>query len=88
MTPEERRRHRRRKWPKIGRDSIIFFVGLGGIVHETLINDGPPRETLLILFATMIGLPAFLRSGEKKHDEDKRSGEPSKKQSREKDNGP
>lgn len=51
--------------PKIGRDSVLFFAGLAGITHETLMAE-TERPSLLILFATMIGLPAFLRSDEKK----------------------
>lgn len=43
---------------------VIFAVGLGGIINEALFRDGEPREVLLILFATMIGLPAFLRKDE------------------------
>lgn len=51
--------------PRIGRDSILFFSGLIGVFHETVIADAE-KPTLLLLFATMIGLPAFLRSDEKK----------------------
>ncbi len=43
------------------------MVGLGGIVNEALIRVGPERPTLLLLFAAMIGLPAFLRTDEKKN---------------------
>lgn len=43
---------------------ILFLGGLAGTVHETLLvqND---RPTLLILFAAMMGLPAFLAPTEK-----------------------
>lgn len=50
--------------PKIGRDTILFVGGLAGIAHETLISE-QERSALLVLFATMVGLPAFLRSDEK-----------------------
>jgi hypothetical protein len=53
------------KLPKIGRDSVLFFAGLAGVFHETVIAKSE-RPTLLFLFATMIGLPAFLRADEKK----------------------
>jgi hypothetical protein len=49
--------------PRIGRDTILFIVGLAGIFHETVISEDE-RAALLVLFATMIGLPAFLRSDE------------------------
>lgn len=54
------------KLPKVGRDSVLFFAGLAGVVHETVIAEAE-RPTLLFLFATMIGLPAFLRADEKKN---------------------
>lgn len=53
---------------RIGRDSVIFITGLLGVFHETVINEGE-RPTLLFLFASMIGLPAFLRNDEKKKQE-------------------
>lgn len=33
-----------------------------GVAYETL-GEGAERPTLLLLFAAMMGLPAFLRSG-------------------------
>ncbi len=54
----------RNRLPRIGRDGILFFAGLAGVFHETVIADSE-RPSLLFLFATMIGLPAFLRSDEK-----------------------
>lgn len=56
------------KFPKVGRDTILFAGGLLGIAHETLVAT-EERTTLLLLFATMAGLPAFLRGDEKKDDE-------------------
>lgn len=44
---------------RITRDSVLFAAGLMGIAYETLIS-GTERATLLLLFAAMIGLPAFL----------------------------
>lgn len=43
----------------IARDTVLFVVGLLGVAHETLVNDAD-RPTLLLLFAAMIGLPAFI----------------------------
>lgn len=41
------------------RDGLLFVAGVLGVAHETL-GDQPERPTLLILFAAMMGLPAFL----------------------------
>jgi hypothetical protein len=51
------------KWPAL-RDIVLFFGGLAGVFHETVIATAE-RPTLLILFAAMMGLPAFLRHDEK-----------------------
>jgi hypothetical protein len=51
-------------WPT-ARDVILFFAGLSGVFHETAIAE-VERPTLLLLFAAMMGLPAFLRSDEKR----------------------
>jgi hypothetical protein len=55
------------KWSRrrirISRDTILFTVGMLGIAYETLV-DKADRPTLLILFAAMVGLPAFLRADE------------------------
>jgi hypothetical protein len=50
-------------WP-ILRDIVLFFGGLAGVFHETVLASAE-RPTLLILFAAMMGLPAFLRNDEK-----------------------
>ncbi len=44
---------------RITRNTTLFIVGLLGVAHETLLNDAD-RPTLLLLFAAMIGLPAFI----------------------------
>lgn len=49
---------------RVTRNSILFVVGLAGVAHETLVNDSD-RPTLLLLFAAMIGLPAFLTRDER-----------------------
>lgn len=52
------------KWPFL-RDILLFASGLGGVAHETIVSTAD-RPTLLLLFAAMMGLPAFLRQDEKK----------------------
>ena len=49
--------------PHVTRDGALFLAGLAGVAHETLFAD-TERPTLLILFAGMMGLPAFLRKDE------------------------
>lgn len=51
------------KWPLI-RDILLFCGGLAGVAYETLASQAD-RPTLLLLFAAMMGLPAFLRADEK-----------------------
>lgn len=65
MTGAEQETKQERKKFRFGRDTIIFVVGLGGIVNETFFTLSE-RPTLLILFAAMIGLPAFLHLDERK----------------------
>lgn len=52
---------------RVTRNTVLFVVGLLGVAHETLINN-VDRPTLLLLFAAMIGLPAFINQDEKKAD--------------------
>jgi len=54
------------------RNTFLFMGGLAGVFHETVLTS-TERPTLLILFAAMMGLPAFL--GEKKDSEDDDSDE-------------
>jgi hypothetical protein len=42
---------------------VLFVAGLAGVAHQTLIASAPSTE-LLIVFASMMGLPAFLRKDE------------------------
>ncbi len=49
-----------KQWPVL-RDAALFLAGLAGVGHETLIASAE-RPTLLILFAAMLGLPAFLKA--------------------------
>ena len=52
------------KWLAI-RDVCLFLGGLAGVLHETVFTS-LERPALLILFAAMMGLPAFLRSDERR----------------------
>lgn len=48
------------------RDATLFLAGLGLTIHEAIAYMGPERWGLLMLYAGMMGLPAFLRSDEKR----------------------
>lgn len=50
------------------RDGLLLLTGIAGIFHETVLWKGPERPSLLVLFAAMIGLPAFLKKDEKDGD--------------------
>ena len=52
------------KWPSITRDTVLFVVGLAGIVHEAFVRTGDTRPEFLMLFAAMVGLPVALRRDE------------------------
>lgn len=51
------------QWKNI-RDVVLFASGLAGVFHETVLATAE-RPTLLLLFAAMMGLPAFLRTDER-----------------------
>ena len=57
---------RRLKW-KDARDILLFSGGMAGVFHETVVSQ-TERPTLLLMFAAMMGLPAFLRADEKKEE--------------------
>jgi hypothetical protein len=50
------------------RDGLLFLTGLALIVNEAVIRSGPERPTLLLLYAAMVGLPAFLRADSRRAD--------------------
>lgn len=52
-------------WPLV-RDVLLFVGGLAGVAHETLAEQSD-RPTLLLLFAAMMGLPAFLRADDNRN---------------------
>ena len=51
----------------ITRDGVLFVVGMIGIAHETFVSK-VDRPGLLVLFAAMVGLPAFLQKDELSRD--------------------
>lgn len=55
---------RKRFWQKITRDLVLFVAGLGLLFNEAIIRQGDPRESLLLIYAGMLGLPAILRADE------------------------
>jgi hypothetical protein len=54
---------------RVTRDGTLFILGLFGIAHQTLIAESD-RPTLLLLFAAMIGLPAFLNKDERSQEKE------------------
>lgn len=59
----------RGRWRAV-RDLVIFGVGICGIIYET-VWESADRPTLLLLFAAMVGLPAFIRGDEFMNGRDK-----------------
>ena len=51
------------QWHAI-RDVALFLGGLVGVLHEAVFTS-TERPALLVLYAAMMGLPAFLRSNGK-----------------------
>lgn len=53
-----------KRWlPKDGKDArtwILFLGGLAGVAYETIVAQ-IDRPTLLVIFASMMGLPLFLK---------------------------
>lgn len=44
----------------VWRDGVLFATGISLIVYEAVLREGAERPTLLLLYAAMVGLPAFL----------------------------
>lgn len=65
---------RRRKHLTIGRDSILFIVGLGLTVNEGLFQK-TERPSLLVLYGAMMGLPAFLQADARRRTKKAETGE-------------
>lgn len=53
------------------RGVLLFFAGLLGEVVLTVawLNGQEPNQSLMLLFATMMGLPVFLQRDEDKREE-------------------
>jgi hypothetical protein len=45
---------------RLTRDMILFLVGVGGVIYEAIWAH-PVNQPILVIFAAMMGLPAFLR---------------------------
>lgn len=56
------------RWKNL-RDIMLFLAGMAGVFHETVVV-ATERPTLLLMFAAMMGLPAFLRTDEKDQDDE------------------
>lgn len=54
------------RWDKRVRDSIIFIVGILGVVHELFIIP-EPRPYALLFLASLIGIPFVLAQDETKN---------------------
>jgi len=55
-----RKRYKAWSFPLI-RDIVLFIAGLAGLAYETIFTT-IDRPTLLLLYAAMLGLPAFLQA--------------------------
>ena len=51
------------------RDLALFLTGIAGIFHETVISQSSDPQ-LLVLFASMIGLPTVLARDKKAKEKD------------------
>lgn len=59
----------RRQRGRVTRDGLLFILGAGGFLHELIITQGE-RPTLLLGCLALMGLPVFLRTDDKRRDED------------------
>ena len=57
------------RWDKRIRDTVIFTVGVAGVIHE-LFLVGEPRAAALIFLGSLIGVPFVLSA------DDRRASEP------------
>jgi len=55
------------KWPMI-RNVTMFIAGMTGVAVMTIawLKGQEPNQSLMLLFAAMMGLPVFLHADEKK----------------------
>lgn len=52
------------------RDIILFIAGLAGLAYETVFTK-TDRPTLLLLYAAMLGLPAFLQANDARNNDER-----------------
>lgn len=62
-----------RTWLMGARDPIIWIAAIGLIMYEAIWYPGEPRFSLITLYGAMLGLPMFLKQGDK---EEKQPAEP------------
>jgi hypothetical protein len=60
----------RRQRGRVTRDGLLFILGAGGFLHELIITQGE-RPTLLLGCMALMGLPVFLRSDDRRKDEER-----------------
>lgn len=54
-----------RSWLMGARDPVIWIAAIGLIIYEAVGTSGEPRFSLLTLYGAMLGLPMFLKAGDK-----------------------
>jgi len=57
---------RRRGWPKLSRDLVLFGVGIALTINEAVIRSAPPRPDLIVLYAAMMGSPLVINADAKR----------------------
>jgi hypothetical protein len=68
---------RRRGWlARVSRDTVLFTAGLIGFTHEVVFGSSTERPTLLLICAALMGLPVFLRTDEKRQEDEEKEGSP------------
>jgi hypothetical protein len=57
-------------WPRITRDTVLFTAGLVLFVNEAVVRHGEERIYFLMMYAGMMGLPAFFQKDERSRQKD------------------
>jgi hypothetical protein len=52
------------EWLRWFRDTLTYLVALGLVIYEAVARTGEPRVTLLVLYGSLLGVPAVLRATE------------------------
>jgi hypothetical protein len=60
----------RRQRGRVTRDGLLFILGATGFLHELIITQGE-RPTLLLGCLALMGLPVFLRTDDRRKDEER-----------------